>query len=342
MTPMKTALIMTTINIPTVLIAYRSLLPLTEFFIVGDKRTQDGAEAFCKKITNCHYYGPDAQEDLGYECSPVIGWNTIARRNIALLEAVKSKADVILSIDDDNIPMSHSWGYDLYPLADGIIRTPELLIRDCPWFDPGQLSFPQVVQRGFPQQIPRVAREYKISHVVNPRISIVQGAILGDPDTSAIDRISQAPSVHQVSELARVGVCIDPRDTNVPLNSQNIMFRRELAHCFLMVPQFGRYDDIFAGFIAQQYCAERGLLIRYGQPFVWQQRNRHFLLEDLKAEMWGADNCQQFLNNLISKPAGTLEMWRYLQTTPRMPAGVADLAKAWLNDIEKVAACPGM
>ena len=98
--------------------------------------------------------------------------------------------------------------------------------------------------------------------------------ILGDPDTSAVDRISRHPTVHQVSELLRAGIVTDPRECYAPLNSQNIAFVRELAPCFLMVPVFGRYDDIYASLLAQRVMREHNFHVHFGQPFVWQQRNR--------------------------------------------------------------------
>ena len=37
---------------------------------------------------------------------PLTGWNTDRRRNFALLEALKWGADLIVSVDDDMIPMN--------------------------------------------------------------------------------------------------------------------------------------------------------------------------------------------------------------------------------------------
>src|ERR1700684_3197168 len=100
---MKTALITTTINVPHVLALYRKLGPDVRFFIAGDHKTPDKAYQFVAELGDCYCILPDAQED--WKCSALIGWNTVQRRNIALLEAVKWGADLIITIDDDNIPL---------------------------------------------------------------------------------------------------------------------------------------------------------------------------------------------------------------------------------------------
>jgi len=56
------------------------------------------------------YLTPD--EQCKYKCSELLGWNTITRRNIALLEALRWGADVIITVDDDNIPLSSTYFHD--------------------------------------------------------------------------------------------------------------------------------------------------------------------------------------------------------------------------------------
>src|SRR5262249_52413357 len=119
------------------------------------------------------------------------------------------------------------------------------------------------------------------------------GIILGDPDTTAVARYQRHPVVHTVSEMYRAGVVADNR-AFVPVNSQNTAFLAEFAPCFLMCPQFGRYDDIFAGLIAQRCMRERGYHLHLGRPFVWQERNAHDPQADLAAENWGNAHVARF------------------------------------------------
>jgi hypothetical protein len=349
----KTALILTTINIPTVLSLYRAHDPDVRFFVAMDKKTPGEAYRFCNRLPNCVPI-VDGNVDLvtfrdrgGYACSDLIGWNTISRRNIALLEALKWGADVIVSIDDDNIPLDtcYFWHYECSSLAspfNGIKVKPAFY----GWFDPGHLQFTRVgdtvVQRGFPQAYPSDFGGF--TSVTGAKIGVAQGMILGDPDTSAVDRISRHPQVHQVSELLRAGIVTDPRETYAPLNSQNIAFIRELAPCFFMVPQWQRFDDIYAGLVAQRVMRDRGYFVHYGQPFVWQQRNPHDLLKDLAAEQWGAEHILDFTAWLdgftLPKQVPAVEAMKIFFTN--LPdfiperGKLQELALAWCSDIEGV------
>jgi hypothetical protein len=364
---MKTALILTTINVPTVLALYRRLDPSVRFFVACDEKTPKAAYDFCASIPDCEVYSPERQKVLGWECSPLIGWETIARRNIALLEALKWGADLIVSIDDDNIAMDWRYFDDfvglfehnepfrkrnglLVPMATGShpgvpVAFSGLKVSGIGWFDPGQLQFPlsgaPVCQRGFPQQLPSCL---SFEPVVDARIGVAQGAVLGDPDTSAVDRISRHPAVHQVSEVLRAGVVSDPRATWAPLNAQNIAFLRELAPCFLMVPQWQRYDDIWAGLIAQRIMREQGLVVYYGRPFVFQQRNAHNLVKDLKAEIFGMQHTLEFanwLNILTFSNSSVLEMVKVLwnmagSVCPQwVDPHTITLSEAWCADCER-------
>jgi len=358
---MRVALILTTINIPRVLALYRRFDPSARFFVACDEKTPKAAYDFCASIPDCEAYSPEQQKAFGWECSPLIGWNTIARRNIALLEALKWGAELIVSIDDDNIPMDRNYFLDARVSFDYAYNSGKwdwvlrkwfgLKVSGIGWFDPGQLQFPlagaSVCQRGFPQQL---SPFLSFEPVVDARIGVAQGAVLGDPDTSAVDRISRHPAVHQVSEILRAGVVSDPRTTWAPLNAQNIAFLRELAPCFLMVPQFGRYDDIFAGLVAQRVMRERNLFVHYGRPFVWQQRNSHDLIKDLKAESWGMEHVVEFADWLARKTfvpnLSPLEMTQLLWKTEkpsyskmwRYLPGVVELGEAWCRDCERAMA----
>jgi len=361
---MKTALILTTINVPHVLALYRRFDPGVRFFVACDEKTPKAAYDFCASIPDCEAYSPGRQKELGWECSPLIGWYTIARRNIALLEALKWGAELIVSVDDDNIPMGAAYFMNYFKMFDDKVyfddpSTPPitwnrawsgLKVSGRGWFDPGQLQFPAdgvdpVCQRGFPQQSLGLQ---SFEPVVDARIGVAQGAVLGDPDTSAVDRISRHPMVHQVSEILRAGVVSDPRATWAPLNAQNIAFLRELAPCFLMVPQWGRYDDIWAGLIVQRVMRERQMFVHYGRPFAFQQRNAHDLVKDLKAEFFGMEYTLEFANWLDKFPSAcsladhvldfVAAIYERLPVMGFMPQEINLLGAAWVADCKRAMA----
>lgn len=364
---MKVALVTTTIRVPEVLRLYRKLDPYVGFFIAtDDKSPHKEICAFADEIGNTLVRDP-ATHDGMYACSKLIGRNTVARRSCAILDALQWGATLIISIDDDNIPINRygqhfftlwrelpgtaRWFHsdkDIFgsPYFEGLeIRSP------AGWFDPGSFQFPlnqaPVVQRGFPQAQYRspgsnwhVNETMEFVPVTDAKIGVAQGMILGDPDTSAVDRISRHPVVHQVSEVLRAGIVTSPRSIYAPLNSQNLAFIRELAPCFLFVPQFGRYDDIYASLVAQRVMHETGHYVHFGQPFVWQQRNEHNLLQDLKAEMWGMEHILEFTSFLDSLVISGSVLNNLLLMVNSLPIWLGEDARnlwvAWLEDCAKV------
>lgn len=333
----KIALVTTTINIPTVLELYRAYGPTIGIFIAGDERTPHSAvEELAQKLQNCNYYSPSDQRQLGYKCSDLLPWNSISRRNIAILEALKWGADIIVLIDDDNIPLHPSYFVDFR----WILRSPFnglKLSTASGWFDVGSLLSPEAPHRGFPRT---KASDPIVSHVTSARVGVAAGICLGDPDISAITRIARQPIVHQTSRLLEAGLVVDPSNWTV-FNSQNTAFIRELAPCFLMVPQFQRYDDIFASLIAQQYMRANNLHVHFGLPFVWQQRNSHDLLNDLLLEIWGEIHILDFVHRLAvstngSAPEVVVRIFDSLNTHVLVADGTRKLVDAWLEDINKV------
>lgn len=373
----KTALITTTINVPRVLALYRKLGPDVRFFVAGDEKTPhqdvgDFLETLGRKgdvqDDPCEqYYHPEDQRGLNYKCSELIGWNCVERRNIALLEAVKWDADVIVTIDDDNIPIGTTFGSvqhmllkanytyekDYPPEYEGErnfswkIEGPKLfngLEATSPsgWYDPGDLLIPHVKHRGFPIQ---VKPEPVYQPVVDARIGVAQGLCLGDPDIDAVTRIATAPIVHSVSELGRAGIVVDPRKTRTVFNTQNTAFIRELAPAFFQPPGVGRYSDIYASLICQRVMSNTGLHVHFGQPFVWQQRNQHNLIADLRAEIDGMDLVRAFAYRLgcMSNLEGSIleqtrRLYQNLLEFPfaTLPEKSVEAALAFLDDIEGV------
>ncbi len=337
---MKVALITTTVNLPKVLSLYRMHSPWdvggVKFFVAGDHKTPVWVHEYCNRVGGCLYLEPGEQVARYKKVSELLGWNTITRRNIALLEALRWGADIIITIDDDNIPLAPSYFSDF---ADLFHRPFNGLKVTGEWFDAGQWQFPNgkpVVQRGFPQD--RVS-EGKVGIVTDAKIGLAQGTILGDPDTSAVDRMSQHPLVHHVSELFQSGFVVGDGTWTV-CNTQNTAVLRDFAPALLCCPQFGRFDDIFASLICQRVMREKEYVTHFGKPFVWQQRNLHDLVKDLKAEMFGMEHIThlaEILDNIPALPKYPVRtIYEILSHVPWMPKGVNELAQAFMDDVESV------
>jgi len=99
---MKKYIISTTINPPTEAIKKFDNLKDWNLIISGDLKTPSNY-----KLKNGIYIGPKDQEKISKKLSDLMGWNCIQRRNFAMILAYKQGADIIATIDDDNIPLSN-------------------------------------------------------------------------------------------------------------------------------------------------------------------------------------------------------------------------------------------
>lgn len=289
---MKTALITTTINIPTVLALYRKLGPEVRFFVALDKNTPEAAVNFCQHdIPNCEV--GFIQDQHKRQCSEMLGWNNDSRRNLALLAAVEWGADIFVSIDDDMIPTD----IDFFERIEMTLSEPFFGLQlgtDRGWFDAGQFTFPAARQRGLPHYPTRNTP----SHVMDAQIGAMQGIILGVPDTDAGTTLRTKPFIISATDILRNGFVVDPRAKAV-FNSQLTAFRRELAPCFAQFYKWqGRNTDIFASLVMRRVMRERGLYTYFGPPTGFHNRSERDPRKDMEAEKWGMANVVAFENCL--------------------------------------------
>lgn len=343
---MKTALITTTINIPHVLKLYRKLGPDVRFFVAGDKNTPQAAYDFCDAIPNCIAGRPTSQ--VGWKCSASIGWRCIQRKNIALLEAIRWGADIILTTDDDNAALDISFFPNLlrYFWFNEKYETSKFqgveVSSGNGWFDPGQLLTPAVRHRGLPIDVLTMVPELRTA--VDVKIGVMAGLWVGDGDVDATHRIALSPEVRSANALAQAGVVV-AHDTKTVFNAQNVAFRRELAPAMFLSPGLGRSDDIFASLICQRVMCEHGMQVHIGKPFTacWQNRSTKSLLDDLQDEQFGMRHVKMFAEYLDKNPLkgrGTVEYLRWLYTDLQScawwPPIASEAALAFLADIEPI------
>jgi hypothetical protein len=331
---MRIALVLTTINIPTVLALYRKCDPAVKFFVAMDEKTPDEAVEFMKDL-GVSYHLAGTQK---WKCSEAIGWNCLQRRNIGFLEALKDGAELIITIDDDNMPVTD----DYFSRYSKIFRAPFNGIKVSGkqgWFDPGQFLVPPVVQRGFPIQ---VKHRPKFEPVTDAKVGVASGLILGDSDMDAYTRIGKAPTVGGVAMLAQVGCVVDPHTYTI-FNSQNSCLIRELVPAYFLMPGVGRYDDVYASLIVQRVARERGYHVHLGQPLALQERNEHDPMTDLRAEIEGMSYCKVLADLLDSIPLpgksvieDTRIIYEQLCFCQFIPQESATAGLVWLDDVETV------
>lgn len=315
---MRIVLVTTTINVPEILREYRRIGPDVEMLVAGDlKSPHDEMRKFARSIGDCGYLDPSWQEQHYPVLSKTIGWNSIQRRNIAILAAAKMKPDVIVTIDDDNIPRNESYFDDIRAAFSQDHRGS---VAGSRWFNLGELAHHPYRYRGLPYSADATGILIT-SNNSGQRLGVLNGLIYGDPDINATQRIEQGPQVSWYSDAARDGIALIPEMSWSPVNSQNTAWRTELAPLMLLPPQVGRYDDIWGSYIAQRVLEATDFCVRFGRPFVTQERNEHDLVRDLENELFGMRHTEELVSHLksvpISKEATMLQNLRAVLTSLR-------------------------
>jgi hypothetical protein len=288
---MKKFIITTTINSPTeATIKFCHIADKKDFtfVIIGDTKTpHDEYRSLEDKFNDVIYLSPEQQEFLYPELSEIIGWKTIQRRNIGFVYAYHKGADVVATVDDDNIPYD-SWG-------DNILLGQEVEVdlfenTSCPYFDAiSTTEHNDLWHRGFPIEHLQVKNniEYKGKVKMTP---LVQAEFWdGDPDIDAICRLSKKPIVKFKP--------FEPFTTNqlTPFNSQNTFLHRSVLKHYSVFPYTGRMDDIWGSYVMQHHFPNS---VIFAKASVYQARNPQDLVRNLENEVIGYRNTLNLLDNL--------------------------------------------
>lgn len=280
---MKKFIVTTTINSPT--IATRKFCEFKDWtlVVVGDTKTPYQEY----KDLDCVYLSPNIQETLNKELSDIIGWKSIQRRNLGFLFAYQQGADVVATVDDDNIPYD-DWGTDLHV---GKEIECDLYESELGVFDPLSVtSSNDVWHRGYP--IEYVPTRYRVEYKGKTKRKVLVQADLwdGDPDIDAMARLSIKPTV-KYSDVTK------PYCSNQisPFNSQNTFLAREVIPFYAVLPHIGRMDDIWGAYILQHYFPKS---VVYNRASVYQDRNVQDLVTNLENEIIGYRNTLKLIKDL--------------------------------------------
>ncbi|MBI4707971.1 MAG: hypothetical protein HY761_08615 [Candidatus Omnitrophica bacterium] len=281
---MKKVIVTTTINPPTEAILRFQALMDWELVVIGDLKTPKDY-----KLERGIYMTPEEQEKYDKELSDAIGWNCIQRRNFGLLLAHDMDADIVAVVDDDNIPYKY-WGKDLMVGKSVEVNFYE---TDLPAFDPiGAANEKRLWHRGFPLQlIPK--RDYTRKSRVSVNVDVQADFWNGDPDIDAICRMIEAPE-------CKFDESCFPISSNKlsPFNSQNTFIKGSILKNYFLFPHIGRMDDIWASY----YMQAKGARVVYGKASVYQARNEHDLIKDMKQEYLGYENNMKLVQDLAVDP----------------------------------------
>lgn len=249
--------------------------------IAGDLNTPDELRTYVTEELAGVYLDPVAQERYGF--SDVLGWKCIQRRNAAVMYAYEQGYEYVLTVDDDNRPLTDDFVAQHVSIIKNEHPEIDVIHANDRWINTGEFLNPPTWQRGTPYG-------YKMTwwqqgHMSTPAVVVSQAQALGAPDCDAVTRMVTNPETVAVAKSVIIGtgdLCI--------FNSQATMWRGDYAPLIACLPGVGRYDDVIASVIAQKILAERELGVYVGSPAAYQERNEHDLSKDLSGERWGMMN----------------------------------------------------
>lgn len=298
---MKKAIVTTTINSPTkALMAFAEIAMRDEWtlIIIGDMKTPDSEyDDFCAKYEGAVVYiDMKTQEKMSQELSDLIGPNCIQRRNFGLIYAYQHGAQIIATVDDDNIPYP-KWGQNVVvgkEYAVSVFKT------QAKAFDPLSVTHPQLWHRGFPiEELDN--RTLSKPQLLKRKILVQADMWDGAPDIDAICRIAMNPQVTFNPSLIHFA-----GDKMGPFNSQNTFLHRDAIPHYFLFPHIGRMDDIWAGYGLQHKFPDS---VCYAKASVFQERNPHDLRKDLEAELIGYRHTGEFIDWLNQLHDGEDHDW---------------------------------
>lgn len=280
---MKKYIVTTTINPPTLATIKYSRMEDWTLIVVGDKKTPH--EEY--ERLNCIYLSPEKQEQKYPDLSEAIGWNSIQRRNIGFVEAYNLGAEIVATVDDDNIPYDN-WGKNVV-----VGQTVEIDFykTDLGVFDPlSATEYTNIWHRGYPIELVPLRDAITYGGKLKRRVLVQADLWDGDPDIDAMARLSMKPIVKFDKIQGPYG------STSIsPFNSQNTFLAREVIPYYSVFPYIGRMDDIWGSYILQYYFPNS---VVYNKASVYQDRNVQDLITNLEKEIIGYRYTSELIRGL--------------------------------------------
>jgi hypothetical protein len=317
----KISIVLTTINIPFLLKKYLENFNKFQYenvsiIIIGDKKSPKKTINFLNKIKTqyeINYLDFDSQNQYIKKNCPslrnVMYENSIQRRNLGYLIAVKNGAEKIVSIDDDNFILNENEDYLKFHNEIGSEIILNTYKSSTEWFNICQFAKTENSIKFYHRGYPLSKRSFDEKFEVKKKkinVSVNVGMWTEDPDVDTFVRIQSILKVKKYT-FPKNGFCLH-KSTYSPFNSQNTSFKAELLPCFFLIPigkvnnyfhdyNF-RYDDIWQSYIAQKIMKRCNFYVRYGHPIVKQNRNNHNYAIDFNREALPLFLTEIFINIL--------------------------------------------
>jgi hypothetical protein len=311
----KLSFVTTTINKPTFLEGYLDNIQehghspdTVEFLVVGDLATPLEVRDYCTELSkkngvDVRYLSVEDQikwlNSRGLsELDDYLPYNSIQRRNVGYLQACERGADVIVSLDDDNLAGSNDITGDFATVGE----TQEVLEVSAPndWYNCASMldyeseDSRNVYHRGFPYSKRDEEQEYSFTRTER-KVMIRAGLWFDVPDIDVITHLERAPRAYALRDKFEDELVALSDGTYCPVNTQNTAFHADLMPLIHTIPmgdevegmEISRFDDIWLGFFAEKILHEMDGTVAYGTPISTHDRNTHHLNKELEHEAIG-------------------------------------------------------
>lgn len=305
---MTTTIVTTTIKVPTFLKGYQFNAEKyghdVNYIVAGDLKSAPVAnQEFCDSIPNCKFLSSRDQYDYLErfpELRRKLPDNSPGRRNVALMMAYEQGADVVITLDDDNLATDYNAIGDHSIVGQTSFQP--LHASSTGWLNVCNMLHErdghQFYHRGYPPS-QRWKDGMSKYYFAKKKVVVNAGLWTGNPDVDAVTRLEHELHVAGFRPDGAKRIALDP-GTWSPFNCQNTALAREVIPAYFLAPTIGRHDDIFAGYIINRIAEHFGDVITFGAPLAFHDRSPHNLWSDLDAERQGMLLTDSFVAELRS------------------------------------------
>jgi len=302
------------------------------FIVIGDVSSPSDFN-----IQGCDYYDIDRQIRTGLKYAKLCPQRHYTRKNIGYLIAIQKGTNVIIETDDDNIPYPTFWNP-----RKRICQTS--VVKKKGWLNIySYFSGANIWPRGFPlNKIHDSTPSFESLPIQTVDCPIQQGLSNENPDVDAIYRLT-SPLPQNFRDDRQIAM---PKGAWCPFNSQNTTWWEEtFPLLYLPATCSFRMTDIWRSFIAQRITWENNWTLLFHKPTVWQERNKHNLMNDFADEIPGFLHNEKICSELeklsIKKGIDNLDDNLLICYEKLIEIGLIDqkelkLMTTWLSDLEKV------
>jgi len=302
-----------------------------ELVVVGDLKTPSGW-----KIPGVTYLSVPDQKKMGFDILNLLPWNHYSRKLIGYLYSIKKGADIIIDIDDDNLP-NPGWGTTP---KEGSRR---LVSSDGPVNAYSFFTKKHIWPRGFPLEFILSEDTVESQNVpINNKLSvgIWQFLVNGDTDVDAIYRLT----INETIMFEKKTPLLLSPGTWCPFNSQNTLFTKEMFP-LLYLPGFVnfRFTDILRGLVAQPIMWSVDKVLGFASANAKQDRNPHDLLKDFESEIPCYLHSTKIMNIVqkhVKKKScledNLLRTYGALEKEGVIKEAELNLLRLWLSDLRNI------